>query len=85
MSDPEKESARPLARVERGEDAIPAVAPQDSALGSLCKSWMRATATDRRLFLADVRAGAANLWREVERDFTHTNTTRFGDRKAARP
>ena len=40
-----------------------------SALASLCKAYMRAGPTDRRLFLEDVRAAAPNLWRQVEAEF----------------
>lgn len=40
----------------------------ESPLAALCKAFVRAGPTDRRLFLQDVRAGASNLWREVERD-----------------
>lgn len=40
----------------------------ESALMALCKSWMRAGITDRRLFLQDVKEGSRNLWREVSGD-----------------
>ena len=77
---PGQEKARPLARVEQCEFATPthdAQAPApESALMALCKAYMRAGITDRRLFLRDVRVGAPNLWREVEREY---------ERKAVRP
>ena len=43
----------------------------ESPLAALRKAFMRAGPTDRRLFLQDVRAGAPNLWREIERDARH--------------
>ena len=70
-SPPGKRSARPTATKEEHADTGTApTALQESALAALCKSWMRAGATDRRLFLSDVRAGNPNLWRAVERDAT---------------
>ena len=67
---PEKRSARPLARDEHAQcdTPLPAGQAKESALMQLCKAWLRAGATDRRLFLADVHAGNGNLWRAVERD-----------------
>jgi hypothetical protein len=64
---PEKEAPTPDQRNEQFESATLALGVQspESALMTLCKSWMRATTTDRRLFLEDVKAGAPNLWREV--------------------
>ena len=67
---PEHKSARPLARVEHGDGAASAPAVQtESAYSALAKAYMRAGKSDRFLFLTDVRAGAPNLWREVEREF----------------
>lgn len=66
-SPPKKESARILARNEHAESATPASEAQESRLVTLGKAWMRATGTDRALFLADVRAGCPNLWRTIDR------------------
>lgn len=55
-----------------GRADLPTPAPTaqaaESPLMGLIKSWMRAAPTDRRLFLADVRAGCPNLWHETERN-----------------
>ena len=69
-SPPDKKSARPLAKDEHADNATPEPEAQDSRLAVLCKAWMRATPTERRLFLEDIRAGAPNLWRDVDREAT---------------
>ena len=67
-SPPQQHTARPPATREDADTVTAPTALQESALAALCKSWMRAGGIDRRLFLADVRAGNPNLWRAVERD-----------------
>ena len=70
---PEKKEAAPAKEAakssgEHKESATPDATPQESALTTLCKAWMSCGPTDRRLFLADVRAGCPNLWRAVDRE-----------------
>lgn len=68
-SPPGKEIARPSAtKDEREEIATNEGALQESAFMELCKGWMRASGTDRKLFLADIRAGCPNLWKAIERE-----------------
>ena len=66
----QQKSQPPATKEEHAETGTASTALQESALAALCKSWMRASGTDRRLFLADVRAGCPNLWRAVEREAT---------------
>jgi len=73
-SPPEKKNARPGEREGgSGEHSNTDIAAgelqaQESPLAALCKAFMRAGPTDRRLFLEDVKTGAPNLWREIDRD-----------------
>jgi hypothetical protein len=64
---PAKEAAGSGEQTKSSTTAADVQAPE-SALSTLCKSWMRASATDRALFLSDVRAGCPNLWRAIDRD-----------------
>lgn len=56
---------------ENGSTASPAAQAAESPLMAVCKAYMRCGPTERRLFLQDVRAGAPNLWREIDRDARH--------------
>jgi hypothetical protein len=72
---PPKENARPgepgqASFGKHADNATPGPEAQDSRLAVLVKGWMRATQTDRHLFLSDVRAGCPNLWRAVDREAT---------------
>jgi hypothetical protein len=67
---PKNEKPAPDERNERRENATPMPTAQaaESPLLALCKAWLRAGATDRSLFLADVRAGNPTLWSTIERN-----------------
>lgn len=72
MNEPPKKGAAPAKEAAcSGEHTYLFSSPcktQESALAELCKAYMRTSLTDRRLFLADIRAGAPNLWREIDRE-----------------
>ncbi len=75
MKTPEKENAAP-ANQDGGFDkhgfnatTRADIQAPESALALLCKAFARCNRTDRFHFLRDVRSGAPNLWRDVERDF----------------
>ena len=87
MKAPEKENAAPANRDggfdKHSDDATPGADIQapESALALLCTAFARCNRTDRFHFLRDVRAGAPNLWRDVERDFLTGISSAISHRK----
>lgn len=73
MSSPQDKNAAPANQDgcfgKHGEHDTPGEPLQatESPQMTLTKAWMRCDPTARLYFLIDVRAGAPNLWREVER------------------
>jgi hypothetical protein len=65
---PAKEAAKSSSEHLQTDIGSAAEQAQDSRLSVLIKAWLRARVTERRLFIADIRAGNPNLWEAVERD-----------------
>lgn len=53
----------------------------EGPLLKLARAWKACGPNERRLFLAEVRGLAPNLWRDIEREFVAATLTRFATPK----
>jgi hypothetical protein len=53
----------------------------EGPLLKLARAWRACGLNERRLFLAEVRGLAPNLWRDIERDFVASKLRRFATGK----